>query len=1228
MDSPNPNSQPMRVLIRPPTPNPPPPSPPPPTPPDPSPTQNPTPIPSQQNGIVVVGFVGRRHGDVTQLINRVIDANVFGSGNLDTPFRFNKQELISEEIEEWFKLRCISYYFEEEKGILYLQFSSISCPIMDADLESQLGFDSLFEDREFGDLQGLLFMFSVCHVLILTQEGSRFDTQILKKFRVLQAAKHAMSPYFKSQSMQPLTPNSHASSSSRMFLSGASSNSPSPGRSRSILNRGAAVTLMSGLGSHSSLLPGQCYPVILFIFLDDFSDANSSSALGEQVEGSPLSQSSSSNNMARPNLPTKGSGSVVVLARPVNKPEGGFRKKLQSSLEAQIRFSIKKCRILSSSETGHAGTRSGGISSAAPLFLLDASKAVILVDLCSNHRGESLEFATRLVEDVIDGKATSDSLLLESNSQSANKEDILSVKEFILRQSDILRGRGGMVTSTSSGPATGVGMVAVAAAAAAASAASGKTVSTPELPSLETWLSLSQPILHGILSVKPGYTGESEFSKRKPDQQNAAMPAVEGNAAKATDSLENAISILESGRGLCAKFSTLWCEKSLPIAKEIYLNELPPCYPTSRHEAHLERALVAFKSMVKGPAVQIYMKKLKDECTSIWSSGRQLCDAVSLTGKPCMHKRHSVGTDDLLVTDRIKPHSSGFVFLHACACGRSRQLRPDPFDFETANISFNCFPECDKLLPALHIPQGSVEGPIKPSCWRLIRVGGARYYNPAKGLLQSGFGTTQKFLLKWSIALGKQKISNGLSLSNQLQVYSNKLSGSDKDEPLAGKDTKKVGDAHFQAQEVQSEVEVPKRQPLLNNKASDKMMGVSNSTMRKPFSEVVAGSAGTHSGFPPLQTRKQPLPGSEKGIKQHDTREKGLSKAMEIANNQGSQKLPNIATIDHATNGVAINTNADANSDPLLQIGSNDVPLNMATGVKVREFIPLKHVSIYVGFEHECPHGHRFILTPDHLKGLGSPYAMPEESLVTSSIENSDHNMADSSKSGKNGGHARARKQSNGIINNAFRMTSNLEESKVRSTNKIVYENGQMQVSNILREQNLSEAKGTSSVMDLAAGFQSVNLDDGGTAFSLLNRSLPIYMNCPHCRESRKKKDTMNVKFASTISQLQRIFLVTPAFPVILAACPVVQFEDSCLPSTVPDCQEKLQFGLGCRVILPPDSFLSLRLPFVYGVKLDDGKVHPLTPFEDQPQLTAWITKGTTLQVVSQGSNLAGGAYM
>lgn len=1169
---------------------------------------------------------------MTQLINRIIDANVFGSGNIDTPFRFEKEELMSKEIEEWFKLRSISYYFDEEKGILYLQFSSISCPIMEDVLEYQLGFDSILEDREFGDLQGSLFMFSVCHVLIFIQEGSRFDTQVLKKFRVLQAGKNAMHPYLRSHIIQPLTLSTHASSSSRKSISGASSNTASPGKSRSILNRGAAATFMTGLGSYSSLLPGQCNPVILFVFLDNFADANPSYTIGEQVEASPLNQSSSLNSKARPNLPTKGSGSVVVLARPVTKPEGGFRKKLQSSLEAQIRFSIKKCRILSSSETGHAGPRSGGISSSAPLFLLDASKAVALVDLCSNHRGESLEFTTRLVEDVLDGKVTSDSLLVESNSQSANKEDMLSVKEFVLRQSDILRGRGGTVSSTSSGPAAGVGMVAVAAAAAAAaaSAASGKTFSTPELPSLETWLSSSQSILHGILSAKPGYIDESEINKRKLHQGNAVLPAIERIASKTTDSLEAAASYLESGRGLCSKFSTLWCEKALPTAKELYLNELPPSYPTSQHEAHLERALSAFKSMVKGPVVQIYLKKLEDECTSIWSSGRQLCDAVSLTGKPCMHKRHGVGTDGLLSADEIKPHSSGYVFLHACACGRSRQLRSDPFDFETANATFNCFPECDVLLPALEFPQGSVKEPIKPSHWSLIRIGGARYYNPTKGLLQSGFDTTQRFLLKWTISLGKQKRSNDSSSSDLPQIHLNKVSSSNKNEYLAVKDTNNVDDAQFKAQEVRTAAEIQRRQSLVNIKTGDRNIssgvGVSRSTMRKPFSEVVAGSAGAQSGFPPLQSRKQPLTGTEKTIKQHDAKDKGLLKVTVSANNQESEKVPINSNADQAPIRVGTITNASANDEPLLQIGSNVVPVNTNTTGKVKEVTPPKHVTIYIGFEHECPHGHRFLLRPDHLKDLGPPYAMPEEALVLSSTDNSDHNMGDSFKSGKNGGYARARRQSNGIINNALRMAKNLEESNSISTNKNAYENGQMQAYNLSIEHQTGVAKVASLVTDPGFSSKSVSQDDGGSAVSLLSRSLPIYMNCPHCRESKKKKDATNVKFAGTISQLQRIFLVTPPFPVTLSACPVIQFEDSCLPSTVRDCKQKVQFSLGCPVILPPDSFLSLRLPFVYGIELEGGKLHPFTPFKDQPHLTAWIAKGTTLQIVCQGSNLDEGS--
>uniref|UniRef100_A0A6N2KQV0 Nonsense-mediated mRNA decay factor SMG8 n=2 Tax=Salix viminalis TaxID=40686 RepID=A0A6N2KQV0_SALVM len=171
--------------------------------------------------------------------------------------------------------------------------------------------------------------------------------------------------------------------------------------------------------------------------------------------------------------------------------------------------------------------------------------------------------------------------------------------------------------------------------------------------------------------------------------------------------------------------------------------------------------------------------------------------------------------------------------------------------------------------------------------------------------------------------------------------------------------------------------------------------------------------------------------------------------------------------------------------------------------------------------------------------------------------------------------------------------------------------------------------------------------------FSILNRNLPIYMNCPYCQLSKNKKDSPKVKFASTLSQLQRIFLVTPPFPVVLATCPVIQFakciqcaqgalhlhepeftravlEHYCgfhcffvcqllflhhaSPPSVSDREQKLQFNLGCQVVLPPESFLTLKLPFVYGVILADGNSVPLNALESQPEMTAWIMRGTALQ--------------
>ncbi|XP_028756900.1 uncharacterized protein LOC114716133 [Neltuma alba] len=1131
-------------------------------------------LPRSSDGVVVVGFISRRPDDSTQLINRVIDFNVFGSGNLDKRLFVDE-----EEARDWFKWRRISYYHDEEKGILYLQFCSTGCPAIDGFSEPSPGFDSVVEEHEFGDLQGMLFMFSVCHVIIHIQEGSHFGTEILSNFRVLQAAKHAMAPFVRSQTTTNTPSRSYSSSSSRP------------------------------ISSVNNTSPGQCIPVTLFVFIDEFSNLPNSNSNGEDSsDSSSLNHSANLSGVAKTNLPAKGSGSVVMLARPASRSEGGFKRKLQSSLEAQIRFLIKKCRTLSGSESSYSGMRTGGSSTSAPLFSLDASKAVVLLDQFSNRRGESLEFATGLVEDVLNGKTNSDSLLLESHSQSASKEDIISVKDFIYRQSDILRGRGGLVNANS-GSAAGVGMVAVAAAAAAASAASGKTFNTPDLPNFEGWRSSSHHMLSRILCAKGSCLDEFETIKRRPRPRNTVLPAADGSP-KVTDPLDVAASWLHSGKGLITKFSTSWCQRAIPAAKEIYLKDLPDCYPTSQHETHLNNALNAFCSMVKGPAVQLFAKKLEQECTLIWESGRQLCDAVSLTGKPCMHQRHDVETVSSDLGDSLKAHSSGYFFLHACACGRSRQLRPDPFDFESADAS--CFSDCDKLLPTLRLPEIKVIEPIKSSSWCLLRIGDARYYEPSKGILQSGFCDTQKFLLRWTIYLEKQKVPNGSTESIVKQ-------GSSIKPPMVEfiPDAKKAGVMQSDPA-VQNEVD---GQRTSLDKSDDKNIsfgrGLPNFKMRKPFSEVVAGSAAGDSGFPPLQQRRLPTSGSDKGMKQNRTSSQSLGHVNAVADHQVSQKSLDISFVR-----PPLNSNNDNNcreADPFLQIGSNVVPVYLDDSERIKSHSFVKHVIVYVGFEHECPHGHRFLLNTEHLAELGSSYSLSEESHVTS-VEPGHSNLTDHSKVNKNTRWGKVRRSS---------VSANKERDVDKSSEIIV--NGDSNSDGVIyayhpqKEQNLTSVniltKPSDLPKDLGEDLEAISMNDSDLAFSMLNRNLPVYMFCPHCRLSRHKKDPPKVKFASTISQLKRIFLVTPSFPVTLATCPIVQFETSHLPPSVPDREQKLQFSLGCQVVLPPQSFLTLKLPFVYGVQLEDGRKHPLNPFEQQPEMTAWITKGSILQILSKGIN-------
>lgn len=1154
------------------------------------------------------------------------------------PFHIDGEEGVSEEVRDWFQSRRISYFHDQEKGMVFLQMCSTKCPAMRgaavAGKEEKVnsGLDSVIDELEVRELQGLLFMFSVCHVVIYIQEGSRFDTQVLKSLRTLQSAKHALMPFLRSHNILPSV-SRPSSSSSRPPAPAISSKSPSPRRGSGVSSRNSSsISVMSGLGLYTALFPGQCTPVTLFAFIDDFSDIVNASAVAEESVDSSLSNQSALSNMGRSNMAMKGSSSVVVLSRPSNKCEGCLRKKLHCSLESQIRFLIKKCRTLSVFESSsHGGSRSGAYSGLAPLLTLDASKAVMLLDNSCIKQGKSLDFATGLVEEVLNGKVTSDSLLLESHGQTGNKQDIMTLKEFIFRQADILRGKGGVVTNANNITAGGVGMVAVAAAAAAASAASGRSTTVPELPSLEVWLSSSQLILKGILSAKRGSADETEIIRRKLWQRNGTPAHVERVNSKDFDTPESAVSLLESSEGINRKFSAVWCQKVLPAAMEVYLKDLPPCYPTLQHESQMERAIHAFYLMVKGPSVQLFMTKLEKECLSNWKSGRQLCDAISLTGRPCMHQRHDAENDGCPSDAMGQEHSSEFVFLHACACGRSHQLRPDPFDFESANITFNIFPDCDKLLPMLQLPKMSDNGTIHPFSWTVVRLGGAKYYDPSKGLLQPGFSSNYKFLLRWTIILEKDKRTI-VSFANALMQGSLGKAVDIQLESTMDENARKSVAKLEQPDEMKTRVE--KHEKDDDNCKSDKKKisfgkGLPNITMRKAFSEVVAGSASSNSAFPPLQSKMQPSFGQEKGVLKNKvgSMDQINISTGDVRNSKKSEENPSAG----GENLTGMSNVGRIDCNPFLQIGSNVVPLNVddarssyekntADGWKARFDPSFTHFVVYVGFEHECPCGHRFLLSPELMNQLGHVYSLPEESHGARSMEHDNRRHRGPMTMGKSDGHSKGQQPSN--ANATFiRMAKNLGSSGQVLIDSDPAANA-FHMSKPVDQTAVDSLMPPESVRDIRLIQHCVKLDNNGPAFSLLNRNLPIYLNCPHCSACKSKKDLQSLNFAGTISQLQRIFVVTPPFPIVLATNPVVQFEGSCQPSVVSTHEDRLQFSLGCKVILPPESFVSLRLPFVYGVEVKDKGLLPLNPFEIQPELTAWIKHGTVLQMICQGSYL------
>jgi protein SMG8 len=64
-----------------------------------------------------------------------------------------------------------------------------------------------------------------------------------------------------------------------------------------------------------------------------------------------------------------------------------------------------------------------------------------------------------------------------------------------------------------------------------------------------------------------------------------------------------------------------------------------------------------------------------------------------------------------------------------------------------------------------------------------------------------------------------------------------------------------------------------------------------------------------------------------------------------------------------------------------------------------------------------------------------------------------------------------------------------------------------------------------------------------------------------------------------------------------------------------------MEFHSGSEVVLPPDSFLSLRLPFVYYMEGQNGVRTPLLCNKENPERTAWLHKCSAIYVISGGGD-------
>ncbi|KAG5668047.1 hypothetical protein PVAND_016004 [Polypedilum vanderplanki] len=141
--------------------------------------------------------------------------------------------------------------------------------------------------------------------------------------------------------------------------------------------------------------------------------------------------------------------------------------------------------------------------------------------------------------------------------------------------------------------------------------------------------------------------------------------------------LDNFFKILDIDQQLFSESSN----HGYDLATLNYSELLPHHYSKNYHESKLNSALEIFYKYARGPEREILEQKLKENCDSIWTNGRQQCEINSLRGNPCiLISKHA--------TNEGSSHSSGVILISVCNCGKTQGRREDPYTIRKANYEF------------------------------------------------------------------------------------------------------------------------------------------------------------------------------------------------------------------------------------------------------------------------------------------------------------------------------------------------------------------------------------------------------------------------------------------------------------------------------------------------------------------------------------------------------------